>query len=908
MITLEKSSNIISSQKKSAKLTLEDAVQHLYHFCATLSTIRYVDLRPVFQFSETGKNRISKLITSQVTLPNSVDASVREAHSKSQWTTERFARRDAAFEAYVALYKAGLVNEHLLPLRYDEEATEARTAVEKRPSVVEVPPQLDLWADFVANEWRTHPTLYNSSIKIWHEGAIKVHMTMILPLPLPTDINFELYWDAKTTLDSTVRPSTSLPYSLEYITSCARVTQLILRSIYKSRMDDDKSDLACLFIPFEVEDLQLWQEQNMGTTPARALSDSSSNGPQIGVVRDLTRSGAPHVLQGIEPISIKQSEVNLNHGSLHLEEYIEDAPYLKVVRLSKRSDFLHRIYHHNKAVATEAGFSYLSAGQCEVDKLPMRYAQFALFIPSIMHQVEIHILAKHLCSNLLSPVQIKDLKLVITAISASAARESTNYQRLEFLGDSVLKMFTSLTLIAQHLNWHEGILSGKKDHLVSNARLASSAINIGLAKYIRTIQFTGHKWRPLYNSNLVKDQSRQPREISTKTLADVVEALIGASYTDGGQEKALACLTVFLPEISWASLSQQHQILYEVYDYDINYPPHFAQLEHLIQHAFNLKTLVVEALTHPSHQGPNTCASYQRLEFLGDSILDNIVVSTAYNHQPHLPTPILHLVRTALVNASFLAFLCFTLSTPVTRSEPISDQNNKFSTIQTTTTLHIWQFMRHTEPLIRMAQQACLARYNSLHDKVLDALGHGQDYPWALLARLDAPKFFSDIIESLLGAIYIDTRGSIAACEHFLDVLGVMPYLQRAINGEVALLHPKEELGRLANDAEVRYVRNREIKEEQEAEGPGLTCTIWVGEREVVTVTNGISVVEVETRAAEEAVRMLKSEDWEKRANAADENKIERSGTEKLESSDTEEGGVTLIDKKENHEDCDMVG
>ena len=44
-----------------------------------------------------------------------------------------------------------------------------------------------------------------------------------------------------------------------------------------------------------------------------------------------------------------------------------------------------------------------------------------------------------------------------SAISASSAREPTDYQRLETLGDSVLKFMTSLTLMAEHLKYHEGI-------------------------------------------------------------------------------------------------------------------------------------------------------------------------------------------------------------------------------------------------------------------------------------------------------------------------------------------------------------------------------------------------------------------------------------------------------------------
>ena len=160
-------------------------------------------------------------------------------------------------------------------------------------------------------------------------------------------------------------------------------------------------------------------------------------------------------------------------------------------------------------------------------------------------------------------------------------------------------------------------MSSKKDHVVSNARLASAALRTDLAKWIRTTPFTGHKWKPLYVSNVLNSKLGKPRQISTKTLADVVEALIGAAWLDGEDAKALACLKIFLPEIPWLPLSQRVESLYEVYNVDVQYPPHFVQLEDLIGYSFTLKSLLVEAMTHPSHHGPHSSASYQRfVDFL----------------------------------------------------------------------------------------------------------------------------------------------------------------------------------------------------------------------------------------------------------------------------------------------------
>ena len=249
-------------------------------------------------------------------------------------------------------------------------------------------------------------------------------------------------------------------------------------------------------------------------------------------------------------------------------------------------------------------------------------------------------------------------------------------------------------------------------------------------------------------------------------------------------------------------------------------------------------------------------------------------------------------MRTTLVNGHFLAYLCLTLSLPVPRTEITPDAHGNFSSIQTTATSHIWHFMRHASPMVSSAQRACLARYDTLKGPIQDGLGHGSRYPWALLARLDAPKFFSDIIESLLGAIYIDSHGSISACEAFLSRLGLMKYLERAMEENVTVEHPKTELGMLAQE-KVRYVVE---KVEDEGEGVGtLSCGVWVGEREVVRVTEGISVMEVQTRGAEEAGRILKEE----RALTA-----EKEAPEAQDSVDGD-GGVSVLDSEAGMHDSD---
>ena len=377
-----------------------------------------------------------------------------------------------------------------------------------------------------------------------------------------------------------------------------------------------------------------------------------------------------------------------------------------------------------------------------------------------------------------------------------------------------------------------------------------------LDRFIITKPFTGQKWRPLYHGRLATSQPEQSREISSKTLADVVEALIGASYLDGGPQKAAACLEIFLPEVSWSTALRASQILYGVYDLRVPVSNYVVEAEKVISHKFHLKPLVVEALTHPSHYGPNTSSSYQRLEFCGDAILDSIVTTAAFVHDPPLPSRRLHLIRAALVNANFLGFLCLTLSVSISRFEAFGDEATKIATTNLSRRFYLWQSMRHASPSIRLAQQDCLTRYETVHTTISSCLAQGNRYPWTTLARLEPPKFFSDIIESILGAIYIDTHGSLSDCESFLEHLGLMPYLRRVLENDIAVLHPKEELGQLADQDEVRYVLGKEVGEGEEC----LTCTVIVGERPILSVGNGLGTMELETRAADEACKILRRE------------------------------------------------
>lgn len=281
-------------------------------------------------------------------------------------------------------------------------------------------------------------------------------------------------------------------------------------------------------------------------------------------------------------------------------------------------------------------------------------------------------------------------------------------------------------------------------------------------------------------------------------------------------------------------------------DSDTHYSPYIRTAEQLLQYHFTHKALVMEAITHASYQASNVSAPYERLEFLGDAVLDNIVTIAAYHHEPPITVHRLHLIRTALVNADYLGFLCmrhFIIRTH-TNVESITATPRGFTTVESTEPFHMWRILRHTSDTIRFALKGCLNRLSALENAICEALELGQSHPWTLLARLEPPKPFSDIIESLLGAIYIDSHGSMEECSKFLEHIGLIKQLRRVMDADVHLLHPKEELGQLSNQDEVHYIMGKEGEKGKQR----LTCTVMVGERELVSVRDGLKPLEVQTR------------------------------------------------------------
>lgn len=115
-----------------------------------------------------------------------------------------------------------------------------------------------------------------------------------------------------------------------------------------------------------------------------------------------------------------------------------------------------------------------------------------------------------------------------------------DYQRLEFLGDSVLQFLTSNHLFLNNKNIDAGHLTLMRAKLVSTENLYAISKQLNLSKYLKTGD--GQTASQVINSK--------------KVNADIFESFIGALYLDQGLQKVKTFLsqTLFKTKIDLNSL------------------------------------------------------------------------------------------------------------------------------------------------------------------------------------------------------------------------------------------------------------------------------------------------------------------------------------------------------------------
>ncbi|XP_063391853.1 endoribonuclease Dcr-1 [Cydia fagiglandana] len=418
--------------------------------------------------------------------------------------------------------------------------------------------------------------------------------------------------------------------------------------------------------------------------------------------------------------------------------------------------------------------------------------------------------------------------VILQALTMSNANDGINLERLETIGDSFLKFAITAYLYCAHPTVHEGKLSHMRSKQVSNLNLYRLGLRKRLGARMIASKFEPHdNWLPPCHKappaahapvdsegvqeappagcfipyNLITQHS-----IPDKSIADCVEALIGAYLLECGPRGALlfmawlgirvlprhavpvtdhgtvekledwqkkqsarktrresdsesseeddddelprpvGSLTPYKENGQWflpmfgALRAPPSPLLRYIADPESELEQMLSgydALERTLQYRFKDRSLLLQALTHASHQRNRLTDCYQRLEFLGDAILDYLITRHLYEDpRRHSPGALTDL-RSALVN------------------------NTIFATLAARHGFH--KYFRHMSPGLNEV----LTRYVRIQEEN----GHSISEEHYLIHEdeleqaedVEVPKALGDLFESIAGAIFLDSGMSLAA-------------------------------------------------------------------------------------------------------------------------------------------------
>lgn len=179
------------------------------------------------------------------------------------------------------------------------------------------------------------------------------------------------------------------------------------------------------------------------------------------------------------------------------------------------------------------------------------------------------------------------------------------------------------------------------------------------------------------------------------------------------------------------------------------FPESPARLAERLGLSFTNLSLLTRALTHRSYlnENPNALEDNERLEFLGDAVLDFVVGAWVYNHCPELPEGDLTRIRSALVRneqlAEFARHLGLGRAMRMGRGEDASGGRERDGLLGSTFEAVIGaiyldsglpEVERFMEPLLDSARERVLMR-----SEIYDPKSRFQE--WAQSERLGTPKY-----------------------------------------------------------------------------------------------------------------------------------------------------------------------
>ncbi|KAK8161000.1 hypothetical protein BKA80DRAFT_311181 [Phyllosticta citrichinensis] len=811
--------------KSKAKLTYNESLVVLAHFCSVLPRQSDVTSDPLYIMSSQGGKFICEVILPRQAPITSVMG--RPASKKA------IAKRSAAFEACLQLRQQEFLDENLLPI-YTKQLPALRNAKLalncKKTNSYEMMTKPAFWADLRGTE---PDELYATIIEL-PDGLDRPHQPLAIftRKPLPKIPSFPLFLNSGKKSRVDLRPENiKFTCSHEQLVKLSSYTFRIFFDIYNKKFEEDIANLSYWLAPVtpsyfmrenreDLEELLDWPaleavyktDEHKGYRFRRGeypddfllnkyLVDQFDGGrrfyserinpdlkPTDPVPEDAIRAKKPE-----QRTDILNYSISLYKMSRQKQDPIWDRqqPVVEARQVLHRRNMLAGAETKELELRTKV---YLCPEPLRISALKAEAVTTAYVFPAIIHRLDEYLIALEACEMLGINVR-PELALEAFTKDSDNTEDHTgevinfrrgmgkNYERLEFMGDCFLKMAASIALFGQCPDDNEFFCHCNRMDMVCNQTLFETAKKIELPKYVRSMAFNRRTWYPdglkllEGKGHKAGGENKMRHSLGDKSVADVCEALIGAAYITHNNVDVwepslwndavkavskLVCKPLHTME-TWSG----YMDVYQRPAYLDGASP-AAELEMArkaaLEHAYQFRNtkLLRSAFCHPSY--PISWAkvpSYQRLEFLGDSLLDMACVNYLFYRFPDKDPQWLTEHKMAMVGNKFLGALCVKIG-----------------------------FYKHLMYNDSQIEHQIREYATEISEAEAESRG-ARDY-W--VAVKESPKCLPDIVEAYIGAMFVDSGYDYGQVVRFFDTHMRWFFEDMTIYDSFAKNHPTTRL------------------------------------------------------------------------------------------------------------------
>ncbi|KAI1081615.1 hypothetical protein F5B20DRAFT_588229 [Whalleya microplaca] len=431
---------------------------------------------------------------------------------------------------------------------------------------------------------------------------------------------------------------------------------------------------------------------------------------------------------------------------------------------------------------------YLVFATLKISALPVDVIAMIYNLPAIIYRLESNLIVSDICKSLGLDIH-PDLALEAMTKDSDNTEEHSemqvnvqrgmgkNYERLELLGDSFLKMSTTIALFSQIPDSNEFQYHVDRMILICNKNLFNNALDLNLEEAIRSKGFNRRNWYPdglellrgKSNTSILgkRGAGRGMHVLADKSIADVCEALIGASYMTTYAQKnfdlAIQAVTKFVNHANHKMVKwEDYYATYQVPEWQSAESTAVQlelarQIEEKFGYKFTHPRLLRSAFMHPSYGTMyERIPNYQRLEFLGDALLDMTCVDFLYHRFPGADPQWLTEHKMAMVSNMFLGCLCVDLGL----------QKHMLSMTG--------GLQKEIAEYVIAITEARKAAEDEAESANLSRAAYARNF-WVNIQR--PPKCLPDIVESFVGALFVDSKYDYNQVQHFFDTY-VRPYFE----------------------------------------------------------------------------------------------------------------------------------